>query len=340
MDKSETLSGSLLRNLLHFDNFLVTRRESDRYLGQILHDGGLARSAEATAKGRAGVIRGATMEIKSIMEDFQMQAIGGMMAAWKLWERSLVPKLVSGAGTWFGGDCKETVKICDDLQNFEWRVMLKVPESCPKIALRCETRMLGMKWRLWEKKILLLLKIKQQDESSLSHQIYKEGKLRGWAGLGSEVTDICKDLNIPDANDHTLTKEEVKRAVFDNHYMDMKKEMKEKSKKLKEICEEDFTEVQEYFNHKSVENVRMAFRVRCNMVDNIPANFKQKYKNSEHGLQCSYCPEGGIFSQSHCLECPAWEEMRRGLDLTNIVDMATFFRKLITERERLENLHV
>ena len=158
--------------------------------------------------------------------------------------------------------------------------------------------------------------------------------------MGSEVTDICKDLNIPDANDNNLKKEEVKRAVFDHHYMDMKNEMKEKSKKLKEICEEDFREVQEYFNHKSVENVRMAFRVRCNMVDDIPANFKQKYKNNENGIQCSYCPEGGIFSQSHCLECPAWEEMRKGLDLTNIVDMATFFRKMITERERLENLHV
>ena len=170
----------LVENPLKFDNFLVKRRESERYLGQVLHEGGLARSAEATAKGRAGVIRGATMEIKSIIEDFQMQAMGGMMAAWELWERSMVPKLLSGAGTWFGGDCRETIKICDDLQNFYWRVMLKVPESCPKIALRCEPKMLGMKWRLWEKKILLLLQIKQQDKSALSYQIYKEGKRRGW----------------------------------------------------------------------------------------------------------------------------------------------------------------
>ena len=88
-----------------------------------------------------------------------------------------------------------------------------------------------------------------------------------------------------------------------------------------------------------MENVRMAFRVHCNMVDAIPANFKQKYRRDKDGLICSYCPEGKLFSQSHCLECPAWEEMRKGLDLTNIMDMATFFRKLINERERLENLH-
>ena len=43
--------------------------------------GGLERSAEATAHGRAGLIRGATMGMKSIVEEFQMQAMGGMMAA-------------------------------------------------------------------------------------------------------------------------------------------------------------------------------------------------------------------------------------------------------------------
>ena len=123
----------------------MKKRESDRYLGQVLHEGGLERSAEATAHGRASLIRGATMEINSIVEDFQMQAMGGMMAAWELWERSLLPKFLSGAGTWFGGECKEAIKIY-------WRVMLKVPESCPKIALRCEPGMLGMKWRLWELK--------------------------------------------------------------------------------------------------------------------------------------------------------------------------------------------
>ena len=35
--------------------------------------------------------------------------------------------------------------------------------------------------------------------------------------------------------------------------MDMKKEMEEKSKKLKDICHEDFKEVQDYFYHKSAE---------------------------------------------------------------------------------------
>ena len=70
-----------------FGEFKVMEKVSDKYLGQVLHGGSLEESALATAQIRAGKIRGATMEIRSIVEEFQMQAIGGMMAAWELWER-------------------------------------------------------------------------------------------------------------------------------------------------------------------------------------------------------------------------------------------------------------
>ena len=144
----------LSRNPLMFGQFTIKQKESDKYLGQVLRGGGLEESAAATVRERLGRIKGATMEIKSIVEEFQMPAVGGMMAAWELWEKALIPNLLSGAGTWLG-DCREAIKLCDNLQNFFWRVLLKVPESCPKVALRCETKMMGMKWRICEEKIFL-----------------------------------------------------------------------------------------------------------------------------------------------------------------------------------------
>ena len=36
------------------------------------------------------------------------------------------------------------------------------------------------------------------------------------------------------------------------------------------------------------------------------------------------------------MKCPAWTELRKGLDMTNIMDMVEFFRKLLEERARLE----
>ena len=73
----------LKRNALMFGNFNIKQREYDRYLGQILHGDGLDQSAEATVKERSGRIKGATMEIKGIIEEFAMQAIGGSIAAWE-----------------------------------------------------------------------------------------------------------------------------------------------------------------------------------------------------------------------------------------------------------------
>ena len=100
-----------------------------------------------------------------------------------------------------------------------------------------------------------------------------------------------------------------------------------------DIKHEDFSEVQEYFKQKSVSNTRLAFRVHSKMVDEIPANFKNKFKSKgEDGLICSYCDKGEIMSQSHCLECSAWVKLREGLDLTNIMDMVAFFKRLVDER--------
>ena len=46
-----------------------------------------------------------------------MQAIGGMMAAYELWERAMVPSLMSGAGTWMGMTTMEIDRL-DKIQDF------------------------------------------------------------------------------------------------------------------------------------------------------------------------------------------------------------------------------
>ena len=140
---SEKYKEKVFKQLEHCElslgNFPVKRKHSDRYLGQILHSDGVRASVEATIQERGGKIKGAIFEVKSIIDDFQMQAVGGMIAAWELWEKAMVPSLLSGAGTWAGATVKE-YKKCDKLQDMFWRVMLEVPESCPRVALRAETR--------------------------------------------------------------------------------------------------------------------------------------------------------------------------------------------------------
>ena len=156
---------------------------------------------------------------------------------------------------------------------------------------------------------MLVVRIQSQDSSSLSRQMYDESRVRGWHGLGKEVSQICREIDIPDVNNVCVTKEEIKNAIWNHHYLDIKKELAD-SKKLMDIKEENFSEVQDYFKEKSVGNTRMAFKVRTKMVSEIPANFKNKFKKKgDDGLICSYCKQGKIMTQSHCLECPAWGKL-------------------------------
>ena len=65
----------------------------------------------------------------------------------------------------------------------------------------------------------------------------------------------------------------------------------EKSSKLEDIKHEDFRKLQAYMQEKSIENGRCAFRIRSKMVDNIPANFKNKFRNDHERLICNNCSE-------------------------------------------------
>ena len=87
------------------------------------------------------------------------------------------------------------------------------------------------------------------------------------------MASICKQIGIPDINDVVVTKVAVKKAIWDHPQADVLKELSE-SKKLMDIKDEDFSTVQDYFKDNSVENTRMAFKLRSKMVADIPCNFK------------------------------------------------------------------
>ena len=39
-------------------------------------------------------------------------------------------------------------------------------------------------------------------------------------------------------------------------------------------------------------------------------------------------------TQSHCLECPEWEDIRKDLDVKNIDDLVKFFQRLLAGRAK------
>ena len=191
---------------MYLTNFKLNIKSSEKYLGQTIQSN-LSVSAFETVKQREGKLKGAAMEVKAIIEDYEMKAIGGLAAAWELWERALLPSLLSGAGTWLG-KIDNTVKRCNQIQNFYWRVVCNVPESCPKLALLCETFNVDMKYRIMNQKCQLLLQIKGLDKEALARQIYQHAEDTSSPGLGQEVRDICRLIQIPDLNKHNIEKQQ------------------------------------------------------------------------------------------------------------------------------------
>ena len=133
-------------------------------------------------------------------------------------------------------------------------------------------------------------------------------------------------------NKHNISKCKIKEAIFYSHYKSMKDEIASSSK-LEEIKHEDFCKIQPYFYDKSVDNTRLAFRIRTKLVKKIPGNFKNLYKHNKDGLKCSHCLEP-VMTQSHCVSCPGLEDLREGLDLASMKDMVTFIRRILIERSK------
>ena len=300
----------------------------DKYLGDLFHSDGLSASVDATVSARTGKTKGAIMEVAAVIEDMRMQVIGGMMGAWDLWNHAIVPSLLSNCGTWMEIS-DTTVNKLEELQNLMVRRMLCVPESTSVVALRAEAGLLSMKHRIWLENVALAMAIRKMPESHLSKQVMEEQMMRGWPGLAKEVMDICEEIEIPNVLAQNIPKCKVKQAIYNHHNNEIKYEMKDK-KKLKNICQENFKEPKSYMKSKCLEDSRVMFRIRTNMVL-LKENMKQSHKGN---LICPGCMKPGTQeNQTHVMVCEAYESLRAGLKMENDIDLVTYFQRIMRVRE-------
>ena len=153
-------------------DFIVKEKAQDKYLGDVLHEGGCAASVLATVKDREGKVKAAMLEAAAIVDDYRSQCIGGFMVALDLWELAILPTLLNNCGTWTDMD-KETEDRLEELQLFYVRLILRVPVSTPKVALRSENGLLSMKHRVEKDKLMLIHHIKNLSERTLARQVYE-----------------------------------------------------------------------------------------------------------------------------------------------------------------------
>ena len=58
----------------------------------------------------------------------------------------------------------------------------------------------------------LVQAIRRQEEGGLAKEVLEEQLSMGFPGLGQEVTQICRELRLPDASRQEVDKEEIKES--------------------------------------------------------------------------------------------------------------------------------
>ena len=250
------------------------------------------------------------------------------MGAWDLWNLAVVPSLINNCSTWIGITSNIVDKL-ETLQEKYIRMMLEVPVSTPKVALRAETGLLSMKHRIWYEKVNLVTAIAKMKEG-LAKEVYEEQVLNGWPGLAQEVGVICATIGIPNANNNLVSKKDLNVALR-NHDRKEILEKFGKYKKLDKILGDDPTKPKDYMMDKSLADSRMIFRIRTEMVD-MKDNMRNKYKGTS--INCEACDSSSAESQLHVMTCPGYTELRVGKDMRRNEDLAAYFREVLLLREK------
>ena len=181
----------------------------------------------------------------------------------------------------------------DAIQDLFGRVLLQLPASTPRLAIRGALGLLGMRWRVWHEKLLLFLAILEQEEGGLANEMMEEQLKMDFPGLGQEVKVICKKVGLPDLTqpNSRASKEAIQEAIKYNHLKHLKAEMANpRNKKLTAMAQTDLSSRRMYTKW-SVEECRMAARLETFMVD-CRVNTPKKYGRDLKYRSCQPTDQG------------------------------------------------
>ena len=325
-------------NPIMFGSFKVKSVKEDVYLGEVISAQGLEAGLEATIRRRLGKVRGAMHETKAIMSDFQMQAMGGMAGAWDIWERAILPSLLSNCGSWMGMT-KKIKNLLNEQQNMFLRMIYSCPPSTPLLALRTQAGMLDMEHRVWVEKVCLVVRLlhTQEEQENLCRELLQEQLAQGWPGLVAEVQEICSTVGLSDATKQYINRKTVVDSV-EYYSMKMAKEEMAGKEKYRHIISQDFRKMQNYMLNKSLFYSKIEFLWQTDMLE-TRTTMKGKYTKNQYW--CPHCELGrsiGILeTPSHLLQCKAYCDLRQGIDPELVVaDRAPFLAKVVIRRKELE----
>ena len=333
--KVESIRNKINRDKsLTLDDKIVKAKEKDEYLGDMLHEAGLAMSAHETVNKRCGKMFSSIIEISSILDDFRIDSLGGLKAGLDIFELALIPALLNNADTWV--DLKEdTIQKLDNLQNTMFRYLFAVPKSTPQPIMRFDLGHLSMREKIHVRKLNFLHHLKNLPSDSLGNEFYNLQLKYGFPGLIKEGQNLIRYYGLENILDpktnfsKKIWSKKVKDAVFSKSEDSVKKEFLSYSK-LKDLDASENLKLKEYANNMNLRNARTMFRIRSRMV-NVKMNRKSDKKFASELWKCNYCLS--IDSQSHIVWCPAFASLREGKNLNDDLDLVNYFQAVMRIRD-------
>ena len=337
--RAETIRSNINKlGSLKIGNNQIMAKEKDAYLGDILHEGGLAISAETTINHRYGRIFSSIIEVSAILDDFRIDTIGGLVAGHEIYELALLPSLLNNADVWVELNTSSVSKL-DALQNAMFRNLFGVPAATPIPLLRFDLGSLTMEERVNKKKLNLLYHLKSLKNESLAGEIFELQSKYRFPGLVTECRKLIETYKLPNIIDEKLNlskvqwKSLVKNSIHDESLKTIRQEFKRFSKLENKNLEDEELEIKPYVKNMKLRNARTNFRIRGSMLK-TKMNMKHNEVFANDLWKCDDCLS--MDSQAHIIWCPAYAPLREGKNLKNDADLVTYYQQVMKIREENE----
>ena len=265
-------------------------------------------------------------------------SVRGIMAGIDIWEIGVIPYLLNNSGVW-GDIPKKAMEMLDSLQNTFYRYILGAPRSTPTPALLWETGGLSMACRINIRKLTFYHHVMSLDGRAIASRVANLAARAGFPGLIREYKELCAKYNLPCARtvSKQVWKKLVKRAVTDANRINLLEQIQSRYKKLDHnILVNEQYETKQYFKTLRLSNARLKFRIRTKMVEKIAFNYSSDAKYVNRLWQCTHCE--CIDSQAHVLTCVGYQHLREGKNLASDSDLVSYFRDVISLRDKLEDI--
>ena len=302
-----------------------------KLLGDWLSSDGVSQSVATTVKKRKGLAIASIYEIRAVVEDCRSNAIGDLITGIDLWEAAVLPMLLYNAETWMSIS-KSTLNELEDIQKRFYRCLMSVGSGCPIPSLYLETGGMLMSNRILLKKLLFLHHLATLPETSLAKEVYNLQTQLNLPGLVSECQEFLRDHELVDIQKFNKYqwKRKIKQIVLDKNKDDLI-EMSRKYKKINFDSETDLNTRHHFMHELNVDDARMLFKIRSNMVPSIQMNFPNDKTFTSNMWLCVGC-KVCLDTQTHVTLCKSYESTRTGLDLSQDRDLVEYFRNIVKLR--------